>query len=260
MKTLELRRARAVGELFRDALAVFRGHAWLFIVLSAAVAIPAGVIVEGIGQDMLTSSYDTSRSLLDQLIPALVGLLVVGPIITAICIYALREVAAGGQPAAGRVLVAGFEAFTPLFAAVVLAAAGVVLGVICLIVPGVILAVRWYFVPQTVVIEGARGAGALSRSSQRVQGHWWRTLGLVALANLAVTIPGFLVLAPFTALAESTDRAVWELVGSIVATSITAPFLALYSTLLYYDLVARAESPYAGDGHGGHEPPLPPRP
>ena len=62
-----------------------------------------------------------------------------------------------------------------------------------------------------------------------------------------------------TALAESTDRAVWELVGSIVATSITAPFLALYSTLLYYDLVARAESPYAGDGHGGPESP-PPQP
>ena len=90
-----------------------------------------------------------------------------------------------------------------------------------------------------------------------MQGRWWRTLGLVALANLAVAIPGLLVLAPFTALADSTDRAVWELVGSIVATSITTPFLALYSTLLYYDLVARAESPYAAGGHGGPESPPP---
>jgi hypothetical protein len=260
VKTLELRRPREVGDLFRDAWAVVWSQASLFIVVSAAVAIPAGVIVEGIGQGMLTSSYDSSPSPLDQVIPVFVGLLVVGPIITAICIYALREVAAGARPAAGQVLVAGFEAFTPLFAAVVLAAAGVLLGLILFIVPGVFLAVRWYFVPQAVVIEGARGAGALSRSGQLVQGRWWRTLGLVALANLAVAIPGLLVLAPFTALADSTDRAVWELVGSIVATSITTPFLALYSTLLYYDLVARAESPYAGDGHGGHEPPLPPRP
>ena len=29
-----------------------------------------------------------------------------------------------------------------------------------LIVPGIYLFVRWYFVPQAVVIEGARGAGA----------------------------------------------------------------------------------------------------
>jgi len=116
VKTLELRRPREVGDLFRDAWAVFRSHAGLFIMLSAAVAIPAGLIVEGIGQGMLTNSYDSSPSPLDQLIPAFVRLVVVGPIITAICIYALREVAVSQPPAAGQVLVAGFEAFTPLFA------------------------------------------------------------------------------------------------------------------------------------------------
>ena len=134
---------------------------------------------------------------------------------------------------------AGFEAFTPLFAAVVLAAAGIALGFLALIVPGVYLAVRWYFVPQTVVIEGARGPQALSRSSLLVTGFWWRTFALVLLANVAVAIPGFILLAPFTAIAESTDRAVWGLVGSAVATSVTTPFVAVYSTLLYYDLLAR---------------------
>ena len=260
MNRLELRRPRDVGGLFRDAMAVLAGHAGLFFLLSAAVAIPAELIVEGIGQDKLTSAYDSSPSATDQIVPALVGVLVVSPIISAICIYALHEIAAGQRPQAGKVLVAGFEAFTPLFAAVVLAAVGVVIGFIFLIVPGIILLVRWYFVPQAVVIEGARGAGALSRSFQLVQGRWWRTFGLVALANLSIVIPGLLLLVPFTAIAESTDRAVWELVGSIVATSITTPFVALYSTLLYYDLVARAESPYAAGGPGGPEMPPPPRP
>ena len=45
--------------------------------------------------------------------------------------------------------------------------------------------------------------------------------------------------APLAAVAESTDRAVWSLVGAIATESITAPFLALLSTLLYYDLRAR---------------------
>ena len=102
---------------------------------------------------------------------------------------------------------------------------------------------RWYFVPQAVVIEGARGPAALSRSTQIVQGFWWRTFGLVLLANIAVAIPGFLLLAPFSAIASSTDEAVWALVGTILATSVTTPFVALYSTLLYYDLLARRTSP-----------------
>jgi hypothetical protein len=38
------------------------------------------------------------------------------------------------------------------------------------ILPGVYLAVRWYFVPQAVVIDGARGPAALTRSGQIVRG------------------------------------------------------------------------------------------
>lgn len=239
MNALELREQRDVGALFRDSLAVFGRHFWLFIALSAVVVIPAELIVEGIGLEMLTSSYDDSPSLAEAAVPTVVEFLVVTPIIAAICIYALHEIAGGQRPRAGQVLIAGFEAFTPLFAAVVLAAAGIALGFLALIVPGVYLAVRWYFVPQAVVIEGVRGTQALSRSGLVVTGFWWRTFGLVLLANVAVAIPGFLLLTPFTAIAESTDRAVWELVGTAITTAITAPFVALYSTLLYYDLLSR---------------------
>ena len=239
MTQLQLRQQRDVGALFRDAFAVFGRHALLFILVSAAVVVPAELIVEGVGMEMLTSSYDSSPSVTEAVIPTIVEFLVVTPIIAAICIHALHQIAEGERPSAGRVLVAGFEAFTPLFAAVVLAAAGIALGFLALIVPGVYFAVRWYFVPQTVVIEGARGSRALSRSGLLVTGFWWRTFGLVLLANVAIAIPSFILLAPFTAVAESADRAVWALVGSAVATSVTTPFVALYSTLLYYDLLAR---------------------
>lgn len=239
MSELELREQRDVGALFRDALAVFGRHFWLFITLSAAVVIPAELIVEGIGLEMLTSSYDASPSLAEAAVPTIVEFLVVTPIIAAICIYALHQIAAGERPRAGEVFVAGFEAFTPLFAAVALAAAGIALGFVALILPGVYLYVRWYFVPQAVVIEGVRGTQALSRSGLLVTGFWWRTFGLVLLANIAIAIAELLLLTPFTAGAESTDRAFWALIGSAVTTSITLPFVALYSTLLYYDLLAR---------------------
>ena len=239
MTRLELRQVRDVGALFRDALTVFGRHAWLFIALSAAVVVPAELIVEGVGLEMLTGDYDSSPTLAEAAIPTVVEFLVVTPIIAAICIYALHTIAEGQRPRAGAVFVAGFEAFTPLFAAVLLAALGIALGLLLLILPGVYLAVRWYFVPQAVVVAGARGPAALARSSSLVDGFWWRTFGLIVLANVAIAIPGFLLLTPFTAIAESTDRAVWSMVGSAVTTSITTPFVALYSTLLYYDLMAR---------------------
>jgi hypothetical protein len=236
---LQLREARDVGALFRESLRVFLSHAWLFILLSAAVVLPVELVVEGIGLEMLTSSYDESPPLAESVVPAVVGFLVMTPIITAICIYALHSIAAGAHPSPGQVFVAGFEAFTPLFGAVVLAAVGIAIGFLALILPGVYLAIRWYFVPQAVVIEGARGPAALRRSGQIVEGFWWRTLALVLLANLAIAIPALVLLAPFTAIAASTDEAVWALVGTILATSLTTPFVSLFSTLLYYDLLAR---------------------
>ena len=187
---LQLRQPRDVNGLFRDSLRVFLRHAGLFILLSAAVVIPVEVAVEGIGLEMLTSSYDESPPLAESAVPTVVGFLVMTPIITAICIYALHSIAEGQRPSRGQVFVAGFEAFTPLFGAVVLAALGIALGFLALIVPGIYLAVRWYFVPQAVVIEGARGPAALARSTQIVQGSWWRTFGLVLLGEPRDSDPG----------------------------------------------------------------------
>jgi hypothetical protein len=240
---LQLRQPRDVGALFGDSLRVFISHAWLFVLLSAAVVIPVEIIVEGIGLEMLTSPYDESPPLVESIAPTVVGFLVVTPIITAISIYALHSIAEGKRPSAGQVFVAGFEAFTPLFGAVLLAAIGIAAGFVALFVPGIYLLIRWYFVPQAVVIEDARGPAALTRSSEIVQGSWWRTFGLVVLANVAVALPALLLLAPFNAIASSSDQAVWALVGTIIASSVTTPFVALYSTLLYYDLLARRTSP-----------------
>ena len=236
---LELARARDIGALFRDSLAVYARHARVFIPLSAAVVVPVFLAVEGVGLEKLTADYDDSPTLAEAAVPTVITFLVVTPIVTAICIHALRSVAAGERVGAGKAFVSGFEAFTPLFFAVLLAAVGIAAGFLLLVLPGVYLAVRWFFVPQTVVIDAARGPDALTRSSEVVRGFWWRTFGLVVLINLAVAIPAFVLSAPFTAIATSTDEAVWALIGSIVAESVTAPFAALFSTLLYYDLKAR---------------------
>jgi hypothetical protein len=233
-----LAQPRDLTAIFRDALAVFFRHLGTFLALSAVVVVPVQLIVLGIGLEQFTAGYDSSPELAAWVLPGLVNLLVVTPLISAICIHALHSVAAGGSPRARRSLVEGFEAFSPIFFAVALAALGIALGAL-LLLPGIYLYFRWYFVPQAVVVEGARGPGALTRSAELTRGRWWRTLGIVLMAILAALLPALVLAIPFTAVAESTDRAVWSLVGEIAADVVRAPFLALVSTLLYYDLRAR---------------------
>jgi hypothetical protein len=238
---IELERPRDAGALLRDSFVVYFRHFWTFLALGALVVVPSELVVGGVGLDQLRSGYDSTPRFAEAAIPAAVSYLVVAPLITAICVYALRSVAAGGSPGAREAIVKGFESFSPIFFAVLLAALGILVGAI-LIVPGVYLFVRWYFVPQAVVLEGARGTGALRASGRLVEGLWWRTFGLIILVNVAALLVAVVLGAPFTAAADKADRAVWALVGQVVAGSVVQPFGALYSTLLYFDLRERGRA------------------
>ena len=237
-RRLELSRQRDVTELFGDALRVYGRHLPTFLGIAVAIVVPVDLIVSGIGLKQLTATYDQSPPVSETFVTAGVSFLVTVPLITATCVYALRRLASGEPPRAGRSLTDGLEAFRPIFFAVVLAAAGIAAGLI-LIVPGIYLAVRWYFVPQAVVVEGRRGPPALTASGKVVEGFWWRAFGIIVLANLAATLPSLLLVAPFMALAKSADREIWNLLGQALAETLTTPFVALLSTLLWYDLRSR---------------------
>jgi hypothetical protein len=235
---IELERPRDTGALLRDSFSVYRRHFWTFLAIGAIVVVPAELIVGGVGLEQLSSGYNATPNFAEAAIPGAVSFLVVAPLITAICVFALRSVAAGNSPRARESLVKGFELFTPLFFAVVLAALGIALGLV-LVVPGIYLFVRWYFVPQVVVLEGARGPEALRASGRLIQGAWWRSFALILLVNVVALLVALVLAAPFSAAAESSDRAVWSMIGQMLAGAITQPFGALYSTLLYFDLLAR---------------------
>jgi len=238
---IELERSRDAGALLRDSFSVYRRHFWTFLAIGAIVVVPSELIVSGVGLEQLSSGYDASPNFAEAAVPGAVSFLVVAPLINAICVFALRSVAAGNSPRARDSLVRGFELFTPLFLAVVLAALGIAVGLL-LILPGIYLFVRWYFVPQVVVLEDARGTDSLRASGRIIEGSWWRTFGLIVLVNAVALLAALVIGAPFTAAADSANLAIWSLTGQMLAGAIAQPFGALYSTLLYFDLRARRSS------------------
>jgi len=239
---LDLGRPRDVGELFRDSLLLYARHFGLFLLIAASVVVPVKLVVSGIGLEELTSAYREDSSPVRTGIPTAVSFLVSTPLITAATAFALGTLAKGERPGSGRSLQAALDVFAPLFLAVLTAAAGIALGLLVFVLPGIYLAVRWYFVTQTVAIDGARGSKALARSWDIVQDAFWRTFAILLLANLATAVPGILILTPLSAAAEAADREAVLLVGQIVAESLTTPFIALISTLLFYDLRVRKAS------------------
>jgi len=236
---LDLGRPRDVVELLRDAGNVFFRHPETVLVLGAAIVIPVELVVLGVGLEQLSGPYEARVSNAELGVSTAVSFFVIVPLVTAAVIGVLDDDARGERPRAGRSLQAALDAFAPLLGALVLAALGIALGLLALILPGIYLLVRWYFVPQAVMVAGERGRGALEASASTVQGSWWRTAGIVLLVNLLLAGIGLLVLAPVRAAAEAADREAVALAGTIVLDIVTVTYTAVVSTLLFHDLRAR---------------------
>jgi len=236
---LDLAKQRGIRDLLGDAFNLYFRNFLTVFAIGFAVILPVQAIVSGIGLEELTSGYRDSDDTAELLIPMIVSYLVVAPLIAAATIHMLQRLADGERAHAGPSIQAGLDVFAPVFLAVLLSGVGIALGLALLILPGIYVAVRWYFVAQSVVIDGARSTEALRGSWRLTNGYWFRTLGVIALANIAAFLPASIIILPLQALAESADRQVISLAGMILTEALTAPFVALVSTLLFFDIRAR---------------------
>jgi hypothetical protein len=239
---LDLAKPRGIGDLLGDALGLYFRNFPTVFAIGLAVVVPVQLIVAGIGLEELTSGYRETDSTIELLIPTVVSYLVVAPLTIAATIHLLKRLADGERPRAGPSIQAGLDVFPQVFLAVLISGAGIALGLLLLILPGVYVAVRWYFAAQSVVIDDARSTEALRASWRLTDGFWLRTFGVVLLANVVAFIPASLVALPLQALAESADRQAISLAGMVLTESLTAPFVALVSTLLFFDVRARRDA------------------
>ena len=94
-------------------------------------------------------------------------------------------------------------------------------------------------------------AGALRRSAELVKGSWWRVFGILLLVLLIVVIISQVISVPFSlpfflvgdqpSGSEFLLTLVISALGGIVASTITAPFTAAATVLLYVDRRIRRE-------------------
>jgi hypothetical protein len=214
------------------------------------VVFPVQLIFGGFGLGELTGGFDEHVPAGLELLDAVVGIVVTTPLITAMHVTAVRDLARGQTPAIRRSAQVALDAFPALLGAMLIFVAGVALGFVLLIVPGIWLAVRWYFVTQAVVVDGRRGAAALERSAELVDGSWWRVVGIGLVFNLMVAPIGVAAGAGVREGARAADSGAVFLLGTALVQTVTLSFLALATTLVYFDLRLRREGvPQAGAQH-----------
>ena len=128
----------------------------------------------------------------------------------------------------------------------------VVAGLVLFVVPGIVLAIRYFAAPYLVMIEGTSGRAALARSTALAQGRklriWWRELGCTILSSLTLYLAGSLVrIALGAALGEpgvgfSEPKPLWSLTVELYANIVSQSLFVILNVLLVKSLRALAAS------------------
>lgn len=251
---LDLDRRRDVGAIIGDALALFFAHAGVFFTATLIVVAPVTIVVGGVLGEQFADGVDARPPAGVQGLSLLLSSFVVPTIVTALHVRAVQGLAEGIEPTIAGILRQALELVPVVLPVVVLYTLGIALGFVLLIVPGVYLAIRWYFNAQAVVVDGKRGREALQLSGGLVEGSWWRVFGTLLLLGLAASVIGYVIGGLLgLVLRVLTDSGAFYVAVQTIGQSIALSISALGGTLLFFDL--RRDKGLTEQPLGGFLPP-----
>jgi hypothetical protein len=224
---------RSALRLVGGAFALYRRYPLLFLILAAAVIVPYEAIVLA-----LTGTGPFTQSSLDpgvELLLSLADFALIGPLISALHVHAVKEAREGGEPRLGSIARQGLRVLPVVAAVTIVSWLGIIVGFVALIIPGIYLLLRWFVVAQAAAIEDQGWLPALRRSGELVEGHFRHVFVVFVCMVLIVDGPAYLIGLGFDH--ESTS-VISFLVGSVVLV-FAYSFSALITALLYYDLRLR---------------------
>lgn len=209
----------------------------------ASVLMPAAAVVFVFTGIIATLLVAASPGLV--LIALLIDL-VAGTLFTGMVVELVADVQDGRRDASpGQLLRAVTPVFGQLILVGIVAAIGIVIGFVLIIVPGLILITIWSVAAPVVVLENPGVFAALRRSRELVRGNGWQVFGVILVLYIVVGAVSIII----EGAAESAGSGAGIVVRVIVGV-LTAPLSALAASVLYFELRG-APAVGGGTGMGG---------
>jgi hypothetical protein len=222
-----------IGEVLSEAWNLYKRFLWQFF-LTALVVFAVLDLLGALASEAAGDSV--GAGILWGLIAFTIG--IVGYFwVQGALVELVRDVRDGRQDRTiGETYAAVRPRLPALIAAGILAAIGIGIGLLLLIVPGLYLLTIWSMLVPVIVIEGRAAGESFTRSREVVRGNGWPVFGLILITFITIGIVSGLIRLLFAPLPTFLD----DWLGSLVAHSLTVPFAAAALTTAYFKLTAAA--------------------
>jgi Membrane domain of glycerophosphoryl diester phosphodiesterase len=261
-------RPLGVGEILDGALSTVRAN-WKVMLGSALVVVGVGQVVSFLLNISVLGNLGSSSTFDDNGVPRtgfggggiVVLLLSIGVqyaallVLGGLCTVVVGRAVLGEQPTFAVAWAQLRPHLLKLFGVAILTTLAVIAGLVLCIVGAVWVGVGLAVAVPALILERGRVTESLGRSWNLVQGGWWRTFGILLLGvviiyviQLAVSIPllvvSFVLSGVFSDPSGPTSLVpveAFSALAGIIAGTITYPFQASMTALIYVDRRMRKE-------------------
>ncbi len=156
---------------FSEAFRLLGHHLGLFTAIILTLWLPGNILVDYVASNVNRSSNTGFMGLM-KMTMWIEGIF--GPIYIGALVYALFQIKSGRTVTYKEAIAIGFKKWGSLFAARFVAGILIGLGSVALVIPGVILAVRYSLLDPAVIIEGRGTSESRARSTELTVGRRWQ--------------------------------------------------------------------------------------
>lgn len=245
---------RGLGDILTTAFELYRTNAAQLIKIVAIVVVPLTFVLALLTKVALkqnctgdnVQTFQDAQDFVNRCSGTIGRSLLLGAIGWFIAV-AIQQLILGSVTRGGAAAVLGrpvdvdasyryaFSRLGGLIGLALLIALAVFLGFFVFFIGALIVGVFFAVAVPAFIIERTGAVDSMSRSWKLVRGHWWHTLLVIVVAGIIAGIVNGIL----TAIGGSNFFLSW--IFSAIAQSITAPFVALVSVILYIDLRSRHE-------------------
>lgn len=216
----------SVGSAISRSLSIWSKNIVFFVVVSFVAYVPMFV---------LAPVAPTSLSAWGLWFLGIVISGILGYIVQGLVTYTVLEQLRGRNPSTAESLSHGWSKAGPVFAAAFLTGILLFAATLALVIPAIILAVRWSLLAPVVVAEEPEDPRA--RSAELTAGHRWGIFGLMLLFFVASAVLGGILGAIFGRRGGVLPTLMSQIIPSALMLSVTA----VVYTVIYYQLRSEKE-------------------
>lgn len=214
-----------IGKVISTTLSVYMRHVVPFSLVAAVIWLPLAAVLA-----LATTSTSPEQAQIFVVVAALLGLLL-QPLSTGAILYGAFQDMRGRGVDMGASLKWALSRFLPLFGLSILAALGVMAGMIALVIPGIMLMVMWFVAVPACVVEKTGPVESLSRSSELTKGNRWPVFGVILIVGIVLAIIGQII-----QVASIAAGPVVFLIAVGIWQGISQAFNAVFVAVTYHDL------------------------